>query len=53
MEAFLTDLSLGLNNITNLYNPETIVINSQLLSSPNAIEKVKGYFNSSVSELLK
>ena len=45
MEAFLTYLSLGLNNITNLYNPETIVINSQLLSNfPDAIEKVKGYF---------
>ena len=51
MEAFLTYLSLGLNNITNLYNPETIVINSQLLSNfPDAIEKVKGYFYSSVSE---
>ena len=51
MEAYLTYLSLGINNITNLYNPETIVINSQLLSNfPDAVEKVKGYFYSSVSE---
>ena len=51
MEPFLIYLSLGLNNLINLYNPETIVINSQLLTNfPDAIEKIKGYFRSSVSE---
>ena len=51
MESFLIYLSLGLNNLINLYNPETIVINSQLLTNfPDAIEKMKGYFRSSVSE---
>lgn len=51
IETSLTYLSVGLNNIIHLYNPETIVINSQLLANfPDAIEKIKGNFRSSVSE---
>lgn len=51
IEQFITDLSIGLNNIINLYNPETLVLTSELLQIyPDAIEKVKSNLNSSVSQ---
>jgi len=43
-------LAIGLNNIINLYNPETIVINSKVLQMyPNAIEEITSHLNSSVN----
>lgn len=51
MEQFITNLSVGLNNIINLYNPETLVLTSELLQMyPDAIEKIKKNFHSSVSQ---
>ncbi len=51
MDRYLQYVSIGLNNIINLYNPETIVMNSQLLKIyPDSIEKLKGHLISSVSE---
>lgn len=50
LERFITDLSIGLNNIINLYNPETLVLTSELLKIyPDAINKIKRNFNSSAS----
>ncbi|MRH45125.1 ROK family protein [Aquibacillus halophilus] len=51
MNRFIKHLSIGLNNIINLYNPETIVLNSELLHLyPNAIEEIKANLTSSVSQ---
>ncbi|MFC2947843.1 ROK family protein [Virgibacillus sediminis] len=51
MEQFLFHLSIGLNNIINLYNPETIVLNSKVLQcTPNVVNKVESNLNSSVSQ---
>ncbi|WP_059104636.1 ROK family transcriptional regulator [Shouchella shacheensis] len=51
MERFIKDISIGVNNIINLYNPETLVLNSELLQIyPTAIEKIKRNLVSSVSQ---
>ncbi|THE12835.1 ROK family transcriptional regulator [Bacillus timonensis] len=51
IDRYLQYVSIGLNNIINLYNPETIVINSRLLKIyPGAVEKLRGNLISSVSE---
>ena len=51
MEQYITDLSIGLNNIINMYNPETLVLTSELLKIyPNAVDKIKGKLNSTVSQ---
>ncbi|MBM4761185.1 ROK family transcriptional regulator [Bacillus sp. B15-48] len=51
IDRFLQYISIGLNNIINMYNPETIVMNSELLKVyPESVEKLKGYLISSVSE---
>ncbi|WP_117168059.1 ROK family transcriptional regulator [Paraliobacillus sediminis] len=51
MNTFIKHVSIGLNNIINLYNPETIVLNSELLHLyPNAIEEIKANLTSSVSQ---
>ncbi|MFS0862940.1 ROK family protein [Fredinandcohnia sp. 179-A 10B2 NHS] len=51
INQYLNYVSIGLNNIINLYNPETIVINSRILSIyPEAIEIIKSRLISSVSE---
>lgn len=50
MEDFLYYLSIGLNNMINMYNPNTIVLDSELLRIyPNSIEKLKENLNSSIS----
>lgn len=50
MEQFLKYLAIGLNNIINLLNPETLVLNSELLKLyPDAENKIKSYLTSSVS----
>ncbi|WP_010677495.1 ROK family transcriptional regulator [Bacillus timonensis] len=51
LDRYLQYVSIGLNNIINLYNPETIVLNSRLLNIyPDSLEKLKGHLISSVSE---
>ncbi|GAB3045819.1 ROK family protein [Virgibacillus ainsalahensis] len=51
MEQYIAYLSIGLNNIINIYNPETIVLNSRILQLyPNAIEGIKSNLVSSVSQ---
>lgn len=50
MKQFINDLSIGLNNIINSYNPETLVINSDLLTSyPGAVDEIKSNLVSTVS----
>ncbi len=51
IDKFINDLSIGLNNIINLYNPETLVLTSEILEViPNVIDEIKSNLNSSVSE---
>jgi predicted NBD/HSP70 family sugar kinase len=51
VEESIPYISAGLNNVINLYNPETIVINSSILSNiPNAVKKLESHLNSSVSQ---
>lgn len=50
IDEFFGFLAIGLNNIINLYNPETIVLNSQVLKLyPDAINRINGLLKSSVS----
>lgn len=50
MERFIKDISIGLNNIINLLNPETLVLNSELLKMyPDVENKLKSHLTSSVS----
>ncbi|KAB7709176.1 ROK family protein [Bacillus aerolatus] len=50
MEQFIYYLSIGLNNMINLYNPEILVLNSELLRLyPKSIERMKDNLASTVS----
>lgn len=50
IHEFIKFLSIGLNNLINLYNPEILIINSELLCLyPNAIEQIKARLASTVS----
>ena len=50
IDQFIKYLSIGLNNIINLYNPESLVLNSELLRLyPNAIQKIESNLTSSMS----
>lgn len=50
MKTFISYVSIGLNNMINSYNPETLVLNSELLHLyPNAIEEIENNLQSSVS----
>jgi predicted NBD/HSP70 family sugar kinase len=50
MEDFIFYLSIGLNNVINIYNPEILVLDSELLGHyPNALTKIKENMNSSIS----
>ncbi|MDR7076935.1 putative NBD/HSP70 family sugar kinase/biotin operon repressor [Neobacillus niacini] len=50
MEQFIFYLSIGLNNMINMYNPDVLVLDSELLRMyPDALEKIKGNLNSSIS----
>lgn len=50
LERFIQYVAIGLNNIINLLNPETLVLNSELLKLyPDAIDKIKSNLISSVS----
>ncbi|MBU8906335.1 ROK family transcriptional regulator [Desertibacillus haloalkaliphilus] len=51
LDEFITFVAIGLNNVINIYNPETIVLNSKVLEMyPNAIEQIKQKLTSSVSQ---
>lgn len=50
IDQFIHYVSVGLNNIINLLNPETLVLNSELLKLyPDAIVKIKSQLTSSIS----
>jgi len=48
---FSKELAIGLNNIINTFNPETIIINSELIGAyPQIIEDIKRHMVSSMSD---
>ncbi|TXC90627.1 ROK family protein [Metabacillus litoralis] len=50
LAQYIKYLTVGLNNIINLLNPETLVLNSELLKLyPDAIHEIKANLTSSVS----
>jgi len=50
MEQFIYYLSIGLNNMINLYNPDVLVLDSELLRMyPNSLEKIRKNLHSSIS----
>lgn len=50
MKTFINYISIGLNNMINSYNPETLVLNSELLQLyPSAIKEIESNLHSSVS----
>lgn len=50
LDLFIQYNSIGLNNMINSYNPETLIINSELLKVyPNAIQALEEKLHSSVS----
>jgi predicted NBD/HSP70 family sugar kinase len=54
MKDYIKFLSYGLNNIINLYNPEILVINSELLRLyPDALEEIKAHLTSTVGQYRK
>ncbi|AST89990.1 ROK family protein [Sutcliffiella cohnii] len=49
LDKYINYLAIGVNNIINLYNPETLIINSELLQLfPETEEKIKTKLHSSV-----
>jgi len=51
LEQFIKYVSIGLNNIINLLNPQTLVLNSELLKLyPDAENQIKSLLTSSVSD---
>ena len=50
MDVFINYVSIGLNNMINSYNPETLIINSELLKlCPDTIQQIEENLKSSVS----
>ncbi|MBV7509189.1 ROK family transcriptional regulator [Bacillus sp. sid0103] len=50
MEQFLFYLAIGLNNMINMYNPDVLVLDSELLRIfPNSLNKISENLNSSIS----
>ncbi|MEH6906011.1 ROK family transcriptional regulator [Neobacillus drentensis] len=50
IDRFIMFISIGLNNLINLYNPEILVVNSEILRLyPNAAEELKAHLTSSIS----
>lgn len=50
MDEFIYYLSIGLNNMINIYNPDVIVIDSEFLRIyPDSIHKIKQNLNSQIS----
>lgn len=50
MEQFIYYLSIGLNNMINMYNPDVLVLDSEFLRMyPDAIDRIKENMHSSIS----
>jgi predicted NBD/HSP70 family sugar kinase len=50
MDGFIKYISIGLNNIINILNPDTVVLNSELLQMvPDVESKIKTNLKSSIS----
>jgi predicted NBD/HSP70 family sugar kinase len=50
MDEFLYYLAIGLNNMINLYNPDVLVLDSEILKMyPDSISKIKKQLTSSIS----
>jgi len=50
MDSFIFYLSVGLNNMINLYNPAVVVLNSELLHMyPEAVARIEGNLASNIS----
>ncbi|MBO0961618.1 ROK family transcriptional regulator [Neobacillus sp. MM2021_6] len=50
LEQFIYYLSIGLNNMINMYNPDVLVLDSELLQMvPNSLEKIRNNLHSSIS----
>ncbi|MFK9095099.1 ROK family protein [Bacillus salipaludis] len=50
MEQFIYYLSIGLNNMINMYNPDVLVLDSELLRMyPNSLERISKNLHSSIS----
>ncbi|SER47756.1 Sugar kinase of the NBD/HSP70 family, may contain an N-terminal HTH domain [Gracilibacillus ureilyticus] len=50
LNKWIADISIGINNIINLYNPEMIVLNSPILGSyKNSLNEINKHLTSSVS----
>jgi len=50
MERFIYYLSIGLNNLINIHNPEAVVLDSELLRLyPNALDKLRAGLHSRIS----
>ncbi|MFC4801934.1 ROK family protein [Neobacillus sp. GCM10023253] len=50
LEQLLYYLSVGLNNMINIYNPDVLVLDSELLRMyPDALDKIKRNLHSSIS----
>jgi predicted NBD/HSP70 family sugar kinase len=50
MEQFIYYLSIGLNNMINMYNPDVLVLDSELLRMyPDGLNKIKEKLQSSIS----
>lgn len=51
MDEYIVNLSAGLNNVINIYNPETLILASEILTLyPNAIEDIKNNLHSNISQ---
>ncbi|MGG3449047.1 ROK family protein [Domibacillus aminovorans] len=51
MEQFIYFLTIGLNNLINAYNPEVIVLSSELLQlNPQSIEQIECNLKSTISQ---
>lgn len=50
-DRFIMFLSIGLNNLINLYNPEILVVNSEILHLyPKAAQELKTFLRSTISQ---
>lgn len=51
MEQFIYYITIGLNNIVNMYNPDVLVLDSELLRIyPNSLNKIRSGLNSSITK---
>ncbi|MCC3358528.1 ROK family transcriptional regulator [Bacillus sp. REN16] len=50
LDQFIYYLSIGLNNMINMYNPDTIVLDGEILRLyPDAIEKIEEHLTSTIN----